>query len=178
MASWWQKPYSGAPPPGGLPPFIRPLYPPSAKNKGKTPSTDGKDVQAVKRAISRLGRWPWQNFDDSYSDGFALGSPSSEVTDSGMAGFQRQQGIDDTGWMGEKTYNALAYALVPYELPHGGEPAFDKTAIDLLNQAAEEISQPQQKLTRKAIPSPNYSSRGGASVRLIVLHTAEGATTI
>lgn len=33
-------------------------------------------------------------------------------------------------------------------------------------------------LTRKAIPSPNYSSRGGASVRLIVIHTAEGATTI
>lgn len=33
-------------------------------------------------------------------------------------------------------------------------------------------------LTRKWIPSPNYSSRGGAKVRLIVLHTAEGATTI
>jgi hypothetical protein len=33
-------------------------------------------------------------------------------------------------------------------------------------------------LTRKQIPSPNYSSRGGAKVRLIVLHTAEGALTI
>jgi hypothetical protein len=33
-------------------------------------------------------------------------------------------------------------------------------------------------LQRKSIPSPNYSSRGGSSVRLIVLHTAEGATTI
>jgi hypothetical protein len=32
-------------------------------------------------------------------------------------------------------------------------------------------------LTRVAIPSPNYSSRGGSAVRLIVLHTAEGATT-
>jgi hypothetical protein len=28
------------------------------------------------------------------------------------------------------------------------------------------------------MPSPNYSSRGGARVRLIVLHTAEGSTTI
>jgi len=28
-----------------------------------------------------------------------------------------------------------------------------------------------------AIPSPNYSSRGGATVTTIVLHTAEGATT-
>ena len=33
-------------------------------------------------------------------------------------------------------------------------------------------------LTRKQMPSPNYSSRGGAKVRLIVIHTAEGATTI
>lgn len=33
-------------------------------------------------------------------------------------------------------------------------------------------------LQRKAMPSPNYSSRGGSGVRLIVLHTAEGARTI
>lgn len=32
-------------------------------------------------------------------------------------------------------------------------------------------------LKRVWMPSPNYSSRGGASVRLIVLHTAEGART-
>lgn len=33
-------------------------------------------------------------------------------------------------------------------------------------------------LQRRAFPSPNYSGRGGAGVRLIVLHTAQGATTI
>lgn len=33
-------------------------------------------------------------------------------------------------------------------------------------------------LIRKPIPSPNYSSRGSFEVRLIVLHTAEGARTI
>jgi len=32
-------------------------------------------------------------------------------------------------------------------------------------------------LKRVAIPSPNYSSRGGAGVRLIVMHTAEGSRT-
>jgi hypothetical protein len=32
-------------------------------------------------------------------------------------------------------------------------------------------------LNRDPIPSPNYSSRGGARVRLVVLHTAEGART-
>ena len=33
-------------------------------------------------------------------------------------------------------------------------------------------------LKRKSMPSPNYSSRGGAGARLIVIHTAEGARTI
>jgi len=33
-------------------------------------------------------------------------------------------------------------------------------------------------LDRVAMPSPNFSSRGGTAVRLIVLHTAEGSTTI
>jgi hypothetical protein len=33
-------------------------------------------------------------------------------------------------------------------------------------------------LKRVWIPSPHFSSRSGSSVRLIVLHTAEGATTI
>jgi len=33
-------------------------------------------------------------------------------------------------------------------------------------------------LKRVSMPSPCYSSRGGSKVRLIVLHTAEGATTI
>lgn len=33
-------------------------------------------------------------------------------------------------------------------------------------------------LKRISIPSPCYSSRGGATVRLIVIHTAEGARTI
>lgn len=33
-------------------------------------------------------------------------------------------------------------------------------------------------LTRRWMPSPNYSGRGGSKVRLIVVHTAEGALTI
>jgi hypothetical protein len=182
MPSWWQTAYKGAPPPKDLPSFIRPLYPPSAKNQGKTPSKPGKDIEAVKRAISRAGRWPWQTFDQEYSDRFALGNPSSQVEDSGMAGFQRQQGINDTGWMGEKTYNSMAYALVPEGRPHTGEHIFDSTAIRLLQEYEKEYKeQPPPDtgpLTRKAFPSPNYSSRGGATVRLIVIHTAEGATTI
>lgn len=58
MPSWWQEPYKGAPPPKDLPPLPRNLYPPSAKNKGKTPSKPGPDVKAMKRAVSRGGGGP------------------------------------------------------------------------------------------------------------------------
>lgn len=104
------------------------------------------------------------------------------MPDSGVAGFQRQQGIEpDSGWVGPDTFSALRYALVPDEFQHGGEQAMDSKAISLINQAYDMYAgkpPAKGKLTRKAIPSPNYSSRGGASVRLIVIHTAEGATTI
>jgi hypothetical protein len=138
VPSWWQEPYKGGGPakPKGFP---RAVYPPSAKNHGKTPSKDGPDILAYKRTVSRLGRWPWQEFDDHYSDKFALGNPSSQVANSGVAGVQRQQHIDDTGWIGEKTYSSLCYAKVPNDpsFPHAGEQAMDKKAVDLLNQAWE-----------------------------------------
>jgi CHAP domain len=134
--SWWQEPYRGGGP-AKVKGFPRPLYPNAAKNQGKNPSIDGPDVLAYKRTISRCGRWPWQEFDDHFSDRFSLGNPSSSVPDSGVAGFQRQQHIDDTGWIGEKTFNSLRYALVPAEFQHGGEQAMDGKAISLLNEAWE-----------------------------------------
>jgi len=182
MPSWWQEPYKGKTPPKDLPPLPRNLYPPSVvnKDKSKKPSKPGPDVLAMKRAISRGGRWPWQEFDDEYSDKFALGNPSSDVANSGVAGFQRQMKIEpDSGWIGPNSYSALSYALVPDGFPHAGEHLFDSKAIDLLNQAYNEFhGASSAALKRKAIPSPNYSSRGGAQVRLIVIHTAEGARTI
>jgi hypothetical protein len=171
---WWQTANPGGPMVG--PPFIRPLYPPDSTKKGKTPSEDGDDILAIKRAVWRGGRWPGpaSGFDKAFSNGFSHGR-SGNVSESGLAGLQRQNGIDDSGWMGEKTYNLIRSARIPASLPNAGQPLLDQTAIDLLNGYK---SGSPGKLTRKAIPSPNYSSRGGATVRLIVLHTAEGATTI
>lgn len=134
MASWWQEPYQGGGP-AKVKGFPRAVYPPAAENHGKTPSKDGPDIKGYKRTISRLGRWPWQEFDDHYSDRFALGNPSSSVPDSGIAGFQRQQHIDDTGWIGEKTFNGLRYALVPEGFQHAGEQAMDAKAIQLFDEA-------------------------------------------
>jgi hypothetical protein len=130
----YEHAYPGAPPPGGLIPLARPLYPPDANRQGKKPSSNGPDVEAIKRGISRGGRWPWQNFDQAWSNGFAHGS-GPDVIDSGVAGFQRQMDIDDTGWWGTKSNNALQYALIPDGLPHAGEHLLDDTARNLLRQA-------------------------------------------
>lgn len=129
MSEWWEKGYPGGPMVG--PSFIRPLYPPDAVGRGKVPSAPGEDVIAIKRAVSRGGRWPWGTFDDSFSNGFSHGK-GPNVRDSGLAGVQRQNNIDPTGWMGEGTYNLIRSARIPEGLPHAGEPLLDKPAIDLL----------------------------------------------
>ena len=116
--------------------FPRPLYPADAAPHGKTPSEDGPDVEAYKRTVSRAGRWPWQPFDDTYSNGFAHGT-SGNVIDSGIAGVQRQQGIQATGWVGEVTFNTLRSIRIPEGLPHAGEMAMDATAARLVDQAYE-----------------------------------------
>lgn len=116
-----------------LPGFPRPLYPPDAAAHGKEPSRDGPDVVAYKRTVARAGRWPWQPFDDAYSNGFAHGS-SGNVSETGVAGVQRQSDIDDTGWIGEKTFNLLRSIRVP-EGPHAGEMAMDDLAASLLVDA-------------------------------------------
>lgn len=114
--------------------FPRPLYPPDAAEQGKKPSSDGSDVEAYKRTVSRAGRWVWQAFDQAYSNGFAHGK-GPNVVDSGVAGIQRQQNMDDTGWIGEPTFNALRSIIVPMGLPHAGEHAMDARAVELINMA-------------------------------------------
>ena len=133
MSDWWQQPYPTNPdPPAVQQP--RWLYPPDIKG-GYEPSSDGPDVKAYKRAVSRLGRWPWAsggNFDGDYSNRFAHGEPGDHVPETGIAGVQRQSGLDDTGNLGAKTFEVLRRALVPDGLPHAGEPAFDGRAVELL----------------------------------------------
>src|SRR5262245_46754403 len=98
--------------------------------------SDGPDIVAYKRAISRGGRWPWQAFDDTMSKSFANGKSGGAVSDSGVKGFQRQADLDDDGQIGEHTFDELRTALVPFGLPHAGEPLFDQTAINMLKDAS------------------------------------------
>jgi hypothetical protein len=132
--AWWQRGYPGAPM-VKVAGFPRPLYPPDASQYGKRASQDGPDVTAYKRTVSRAGRWPWQQFDDSFTNGFAHGKAGGNVGDSGIAGVQRQQHIDDTGWLGKTTFNVLRSIVVPGGLPHAGEMAMDETSVVLINEA-------------------------------------------
>lgn len=128
-------------------PFKRPLYPPDS---GK-PSTPGEDVQAVKRAVSRAGYWPWAEFDQQYSNGFSHGrkdpnGPQGVITKrwGGVAGLQRRLGIQATGYWGKATHEASLKMRVPQGLPHEGEFIWDQAAINQYTgyadmTAAEEI---------------------------------------
>lgn len=138
MTDWWESPYSGGGP-ARPQAFPRPLYPPDSASKGKNPSVPGPDVEAYKRTISRLGRWPWQEFDQSFSNHFSHGKPGGNVADSGIAGFQRQMHLDATGWIGKKTYDALRFALVPEGLPNAGQQGMDATAVVLLDEAFDQF---------------------------------------
>lgn len=131
---WWEHPYKGGPM-VAVPGFPRPLYPADAK--GHTPSVDGPDIEAYKRTVWRAGRWPGpaSSFDRAYSNGFAHGK-SGNVGETGVAGVQRQQGVDDTGYIGKNTFNTLRSIRVPHG-PHEGEMCMDANAANLIAQAWE-----------------------------------------
>jgi len=113
--------------------FPRPLYPPDAA-PGHTPSIDGPDVEAYKRTVSRLGRWPWQAFDQAFNNAFSHGA-SGNVGESGVEGFQRQMNITASGYIGKESFNTLRSCRVPEEFAHGGEMAMDARAVELINAA-------------------------------------------
>ena len=156
MPDWWTDPYPVGP--TVLPPemFPRPLYPPDANTKGKVPSPDGPDVEAYKRGMWRGGRWPGPagSFDRKFSNAFSHGR-SGNVGESGIAGFQRQEGLDDTGWFGVNTFDFLRTALIPLGLPNSGQPLLDVTAQNLIAEAytmfggADPEPPPAAKTTRE-----------------------------
>jgi hypothetical protein len=126
--------------------FPRPLYPPDDPDG---PVEDGPDCEALKRAVSRLGRWPWPTepggapFDQSYSNAFAHGKSGGNVGESGIEGVQRQAKVaKPSGAVGERTYDVLLYARIPKGLPHAGEFAMDARAIELLKQAEKRFNKP------------------------------------
>lgn len=92
-------------------PFVRPLAPGAAK---------GTDIQAVKRALSRVGLLPWGNFDDAYN----------HAAQEAVKKFQHSHGLEATGKYGKATHLKLVAAKATAD--HPGESAFDAYAGELL----------------------------------------------
>lgn len=169
MTEWWEVPYKGGP--MALPPtmYPRPLYPPDAAAKGKTPSPNGPDVEAYKRCIWHAGRWPGpaSDFDRAFSNGFSHGT-GGNLINTGIAGFQRQMNIDPTGWIGPSTFNTLASARIPEGRDNEGDPIMDPRSCELIIQAFEiyggdvlpEEPPPPQQMAREKLAA-HFSKRDG-----------------
>lgn len=137
MAEWWNTPY---PKGSSVGPVKLPrVYSPPSHGKG---TFIGPAALAFKRAISRAQRWdPWapEKWDYGYGDNFALGRGTGRVGDSGVRGFQRQEGIYADGVVGDDTYQRMRRARVPAGHPNSGEPIFDAVCIDLLNKEIKQF---------------------------------------
>jgi len=164
MASeWYQVAYKGGGP-VKVKGFPRPLYPPDASKHGKKASVDGPDIKALKRALCRGGRWGDWNpdaWDEAFSNAFSHGKGTGNVKDSGIAGFQRQMDIDDTGWWGKSSFTTLTYCLISDpNSPHVGQPLLDGPCVQLLNQAFDKFGGKE--------PAPS----GGGTIRKAALDLA------
>src|SRR5580765_474454 len=137
MPEWYEIAYPGGPMVIPAAMFPTSLYPPDASAKGKTPSANGPDVEAIKRGLWRGGRWPGpaSGFDRQFSNAISHGKSGGNVSDSGLAGFQRQMKIDPTGWFGPSSFNTLCSARIPQGLPNAGQPLLDVTAQNLFAEA-------------------------------------------
>jgi hypothetical protein len=146
MSKWWEEEYIYDIGVAQFVAFPRPLYSPDDPDGPVEPNVD---VEAVKRMVSRLGRWPWPTdpdgvpFDQQFSSQFSHGKPGGQAGDSGVEGVQRQAHVaKPSGQVGERTYDILLYARIPSGLPHAGEFAADDRAIALLQQAEKIYNQP------------------------------------
>jgi hypothetical protein len=132
---WYSKPYKKgtAVGPAKLP---RDLKPPDG-----TTVMSGDDVTAMKRAISHAQRWlPWapSQWDNRYNKYFAFGKGTGNVGDSGVRGFQRQEGLTQNGVIDDTTYQRMRRALIPVG-PREGEHILDAISIALIKSAIDEL---------------------------------------
>jgi hypothetical protein len=123
----------------------------------------GDDVMAVKRIVSHAQRWlPWapSQWDHRYSKPFAMGKGTGNVGDSGVRGFQRQEGLPQTGEVDDTTYQRMRRALIP-EGPRQGDHVLDAVSILLIKAAIDEFS-PAGKIAKVRAAISDFCERSEA----------------
>ena len=91
------------------------------------------------------------------SNGFSHGK-SGNVGESGVAGVQRQQKIQPTGWIGQETFNLLRSIRIPKGLPNAGQAAMDARSVELINMAWDRFGGKEQ-------PEPPTGSAAAARLK-------------
>src|SRR5262245_6706378 len=116
--------------------LTRTLYAPD--NPNQKSQSDGKDVEAIKRMVSRAGFWKWQDFNREYTNSFAHGATGSTGSGPGVDGLREALGIGDgSGTFNERCYHALIYGKVPAGKEHAGEWICDDYTAQLLAEYQE-----------------------------------------
>jgi hypothetical protein len=127
----------------------------------------GPDVTAIKRTVSHAQRWlPWQpsQWDDRYRESFAMGAGGGRVATSGVRGFQRQEGLEQTGILNDATYQRMRRALIPVG-PREGDHILDAVSIKLIKQAIEMFS-PSAKIEKVRAAITDFCLRAESSQEL------------
>jgi len=157
--SWYSKPYKKGTAVG--PPKLPRVL------KVDTNVMSGDDILAMKRTVSHAQRWlPWAptQWDKRYSLPFAMGKGTGNVGESGVKGFQRQEGLPQTGIIDDATYQRMRRALIPVG-PREGSPILDSISIGLINAAIKELS-PEGKLVKIRATISDFCERAEVSENL------------
>jgi hypothetical protein len=145
--------------------LTRTLYAPD-NPKQKTQS-DGKDVKALKRAVSRAGFWRWQEFDTSYTNAFAHGATGPTGSGPGVDGLRNALGTGDkSGTLNERTYHALLYGKVPAGSEHAGEWIIDATTENLLEEYYQAWQEDNPPPKSEDAPPPSSESPDQKKARI------------
>lgn len=140
--SWYTHPYKKGP-------AVGPERLPRTLRFDADDIQSGDDVLAMKRAISHAQRWlPWapSQWDSRYSKPFSMGKGTGQVGDSGVRGFQRQEGLTQNGEINDNTYQRIRRARIPVG-PREGDPILDVISIALIKAAIKELA-PEGKLAK------------------------------
>lgn len=124
----------------------------------------GDDVLAVKRIVSHAQRWlPWapSQWDKRYSQPFAMGKGTGNVGESGVRGFQRQEGLPQTGIVDNVTYQRMRKALIPTGAREG-DHILDTTSTQLIIAATKELA-PAGKIAKIRAAMADFCERAESS---------------
>jgi len=105
----------------------------------------GPTVEALKRAISRLGYIEWKGL------GFTQFWPYDGAFDRGFRKWQRELEMPGDGLYGEQEWKAMRAARVPKSRPNAGEFALDQYAQKLIKDEWEAAHVPDEEDFRAAV---------------------------